>query len=77
MLQQSVALMSNQGADKGPVTNALIDLKLKVEELDPNQIDLEAGWFTRMLGKIPGVGTPLKRYFSRFESAQTTINADA
>jgi len=75
MLQQSVALMSNQGADKGPVTNALIDLKLKVEELDPNQIDLEAGWFTRMLGKIPGVGTPLKRYFSRFESAQTTINA--
>ena len=75
MLQQSVALMSNQGADKGPVTNALIDLKLKVEELDPNQIDLEAAWFTRMLGKIPGVGTPLKRYFSRFESAQTTINA--
>jgi uncharacterized protein YaaN involved in tellurite resistance len=75
MLQQSVALMSNQGAEKGPVTNALIDLKLKVEELDPNKLDLEAGWFARMLGRIPGVGTPLKRYFSRFESAQTTINA--
>lgn len=75
MLQQSVAVMSNQGAEKGPVTNALIDLKLKVEELDPNQLDLEAGWFARMLGRIPGVGTPLKRYFSRFESAQTTINA--
>jgi uncharacterized protein YaaN involved in tellurite resistance len=75
MLQQSVALMSNQGAEKGPVTNALIDLKLKVEELDPNQLDLEAGWFARMLGRIPGVGTPLKRYFSRFENAQTTINA--
>jgi uncharacterized protein YaaN involved in tellurite resistance len=75
MLQQSVALMSNQGADRGPVTNALIDLKLKVEELDPNQLDLEAGWFARMLGRIPGVGTPLKRYFSRFESAQTTIDA--
>lgn len=74
MLQQSVALMSNQAAEKGPVTNALIDLKLKVEELDPNQLDLEAGWFARMLGRIPGVGTPLKRYFSRFESAQTTIN---
>lgn len=75
MLQQSVAVMSNRGAEKGPVTNALIDLKLKVEELDPNQLDLEAGWFARMLGRIPGVGTPLKRYFSRFESAQTTINA--
>jgi uncharacterized protein YaaN involved in tellurite resistance len=75
MLQQSVALMSNQGAEKGPVTNALIDLKLKVEELDPNQIDLEAGWFARMVGHIPGIGTPLKRYFSRFETAQTTISA--
>jgi len=28
-----------------------------------------------MLGKIPGIGTPLKRYFMRFESAQTVIDS--
>jgi uncharacterized protein YaaN involved in tellurite resistance len=28
-----------------------------------------------MLGHIPGIGTPLKRYFSRYESASTTIDA--
>jgi uncharacterized protein YaaN involved in tellurite resistance len=75
MLQQTVAVMANQGAEKGPVTNALIDLKLKVEELDPNQLDLDAGWFTRLAGRLPWVGTPLKRYFSRFESAQTVLDA--
>ena len=75
MLQQSVAVMSSQGAEKGPVTNALIELKLKVEELDPNQLDLEEGWFSRLAGQLPGIGTPLKRYFSRFESAQTVLDA--
>jgi uncharacterized protein YaaN involved in tellurite resistance len=57
------------------VTNALIDLKLKVEELDPNHLDLDAGWFSRLSGKLPFIGTPLKRYFSRFESAQTVLDA--
>jgi uncharacterized protein YaaN involved in tellurite resistance len=75
MLQQTVAVMSNQGAEKGPVTNALIDLKMKVEELDPNELDLDAGWFSRLAGRLPWVGTPLKRYFSRFESAQTVLDS--
>jgi len=48
---------------------------MQVEELDPARIDLEAGWFTRALGQIPGIGSPLKRYFSRYESASTTIDA--
>jgi uncharacterized protein YaaN involved in tellurite resistance len=52
-----------------------VDLKIKVEELDPGKYDLEAGWLTRLLGRIPGVGTPLKRYFSRYESASTVIDA--
>jgi uncharacterized protein YaaN involved in tellurite resistance len=55
------------------VANALINLKMKVEELDPGKFDFEAGWLTRTLGRLPGVGTPIKRYFSKFESAQTVI----
>ena len=55
--------------------NTLIDLKMQVEELDPGKIDLEAGWATRALGMIPGIGSPIKRYFSRYESASTTIDA--
>jgi uncharacterized protein YaaN involved in tellurite resistance len=75
MLKQPVAKLYERSEDGGEVANALVDLKVKVEELDPGKYDLEAGWLTRLLGRIPGVGTPLKRYFSRYESASTVIDA--
>jgi uncharacterized protein YaaN involved in tellurite resistance len=75
LLQQPIKTLSKRGADGGDVANALIDLKMKVEDLDPGKIDLEAGWLTRTIGLIPGVGTPIKRYFSKYESAQTVIGA--
>ncbi len=75
MLQQPIKDLSERGEDGGPVANALIELKTEVEALDPNRFDFSPGWATRALGMIPGVGTPLKRYFSRYESAQTVIDA--
>lgn len=75
MLQQPIHSLSERGADGGPVANALVDLKMQVESLDPTKLDLEPGWATRVIGMLPGVGTPLKRYFSRYESAQTVIDA--
>ena len=75
MLKQAIAALGEQGAEGGPVAKALVDLKFEVEKLDPHKFDFSAGWFTRLLGGLPGVGTPLKRYFSRFESAQTILDA--
>jgi len=75
MLKQAITALGEQGADGGPVANALIDLKIEVEKLDPQRFDFSSGWFARLLGYIPGVGTPLKRYFSRFESAQTVLDS--
>jgi uncharacterized protein YaaN involved in tellurite resistance len=75
MLQQPIQALSERGADGGPVANALVDLKVQVESLDPNKFDFEPGWGSRIVGMLPGVGTPLKRYFSRYESAQTVIDA--
>jgi uncharacterized protein YaaN involved in tellurite resistance len=75
MLKQPMAKLYERSDDGGEVANALVDLKMQVEELDPGKVDLEAGWFTRLLGRIPGVGTPLKRYFTRYESASTVIDA--
>ena len=75
MLQQPVKDLSKHGEDGGPVANALVELKMEVEELDPNRFDFSAGWVTRMLGMIPGIGSAMKRYFSRYESAQTVIDA--
>lgn len=75
MLKQPLTKMMADSEDGGEVARSLVDLKMHVEDLDPAQIDLEAGWFTRVLGYIPGIGTPIKRYFSRFENASTSIDA--
>jgi len=75
MLKQPIKKLTERTQDGGDVGNALIDLKMTVEEIDPGTIDFEAGWFTRLIGLLPGVGTPLKRYFTKYESAQTVIQA--
>jgi uncharacterized protein YaaN involved in tellurite resistance len=75
MLKQPVKKLYENATEGGQVGNALVDLKVKIEELDPGKFDLEPGWMTRMVGMLPFVGTPIKRYFSRYESAKTIIDA--
>ncbi|MFH1153221.1 MAG: toxic anion resistance protein [Pseudomonadota bacterium] len=75
MLKEPIRKLMAKGDDGGQVANALVDLNEQVEELDPAKFDFEPGWFARTLGFIPGVGRPLKRYFIRFESAQTVLDA--
>ncbi|MFL5813716.1 MAG: toxic anion resistance protein [Bdellovibrionia bacterium] len=75
LLKEPIRKLTARSEEGGEVANALIQLKEKVEELDPAKFDFEPGWLSRTLGRIPGVGTPMKRYFSRFESAQTVISA--
>jgi len=75
MLKQPISKLSKSAEDGGPVANALIELKMNVESLDPAGIDFEPGWFSRTLGFIPFIGTPLKRYFARYEAAETVIDA--
>ncbi len=75
MLKQPLTRLMADSEEGGEVAKSLIDLKLQVEELDPTGVNLESGWATRLLGYLPGVGTPIKRYFSRFENASTSIDA--
>ncbi|HEU0200325.1 MAG TPA: toxic anion resistance protein [Burkholderiaceae bacterium] len=75
MLKQPVHKLYEGATEGAPVANALVDLKMKVEELDPGQYDFEPGWATRTLGRLPFVGTPLKRYFSKYESSAAQLDA--
>ena len=75
MLQAPLKEISHGTEDGGEVARSLSDLRIEVEKLDPSGLDTDAGWFTRVVGKIPGVGTPLKRYFMRYESSQTQIDS--
>jgi len=75
MLKQPLTTMLKSGAEGSAVANSLIDLKMQVEDLDPAHFDLNAGWASRVAGYLPGIGTPIKRYFSKYESASTSIDA--
>jgi uncharacterized protein YaaN involved in tellurite resistance len=75
MLKQPVDQLYQQAAAGGDMARAWVDLKMKVEELDPGPFDLEAGWVTRTLGRLPFVATPMKRYFSRYESSRSVLDA--
>ncbi|MCS5709956.1 toxic anion resistance protein [Candidatus Berkiella aquae] len=75
MLKQPISTLSRRAEDGGEVANALIDLKMTVESLDPEKVNFSPGWFSRLLGYIPGVGSSIKRYITKFESAQTVIDA--
>jgi uncharacterized protein YaaN involved in tellurite resistance len=74
MLRQPIKDLSARGTEGGTVANALLDLKMKVEELDPARLDLSPGFLTRVLGMIPGIGSA-EALFLRYESAQTVIDA--
>jgi uncharacterized protein YaaN involved in tellurite resistance len=75
MLKQPLTQMMKSGAEGSAVATSLIDLKMQVEDLDPQHFDLNSGWASRMAGYLPGIGTPIKRYFSKYESASTSIDA--
>lgn len=75
MLNEPLKTLADRADDGGDVAKTLIDLRMRVEELDPAGVDFDSGWFMRLIGQIPGVGTPLKRYFSRYESASPVIDA--
>jgi uncharacterized protein YaaN involved in tellurite resistance len=75
MLKQPLKDMSSHSDEGGGVAKSLIDLKVEVESLDPAKFDFKPGFLNRTLGFLPFIGTPLKKYFSKYESAQTAINA--
>ncbi len=75
MLQAPIKELSRKSSEGSDVGNALLDLQMKVEDLDPNKINFdEPGWFGRTLSLIPGIGKKMKKYFAKYQSSQTTIN---
>lgn len=75
MLQEPIRTLSKGTEDGGPVARALTDLRIQVEDLDPSGVDLNPNGIMRVVGMIPGIGTPIRRYFAKFEKSQTVIDA--
>lgn len=75
MLQTPIRKLAHQGDEGGPVAKALIELRGKMQDLDPQRHDLSTGGVARALSFIPGVGNRMQRYFHKFESTQEALDA--
>jgi uncharacterized protein YaaN involved in tellurite resistance len=74
MLKQPIATLARNTEDGGPVAKSLLDLRDKVEDLNPNKYDFNASSVRRILGKLPFVGSPIRRYFSMFQSSSGVLD---
>ena len=59
MLKQSIHVLAKAGDDGGPVAGSLIELRAKVEELDPNRVDFSMNWLRRLIAMLPFAGKQL------------------
>jgi uncharacterized protein YaaN involved in tellurite resistance len=75
MLEAPIRKLAHQGDDGGPVAKTLVDLRDRMQGLDPNRHKLSDGPLARALSFIPGVGNRLQRYFHKFETAQEALDA--
>lgn len=75
MLRAPMRQLAGQGSDQGPVASGLETLRQQVGRLDPARHAPRGGVLARLLARIPGIPSPLQRYFRRFETAQDALDA--
>ncbi|CAM3952254.1 toxic anion resistance protein [Vreelandella rituensis] len=75
MLQTPLRKLAHQGDEGGPVAKALVDLRGRMEGLDPARHRLAPSALDRVLAIIPGIDSRLQRYFQKFENAQQALDA--
>lgn len=71
MLERPAAAMKNGLVDNSPIGLSLVDLRNKIEELDPSEQNLLAP--RKIFGIIP-FGNSIRDYFRKYQSAQTHLN---
>ncbi|MFL0797782.1 MAG: toxic anion resistance protein [Cellvibrionaceae bacterium] len=73
LLQQPLTKLVNDAEDGSEVGNALIVLQEQTDKINPGKIDFSMGTVRRLLAKIPAIGTPLSRWFAKYQSVEGVI----
>lgn len=76
LLQQPLKRLGQIGGGEGQgIADALTNLKVQFDEIDPARFNFDSGWAGRVASHIPGIGNKLNRYFTKFESSGKVIEA--
>ncbi len=73
MLKTPMATLMKDAEDGGQVANDLLSLQEQVNSINPNRVDFTMSSVRRLLAKLPGVGTPLARWFAKYQAVDTVI----
>ncbi len=66
-------LLSDLDGEGAKIPKDLVDLRMMLDKINPHKIE-KKGFFSKLLGKVPGVGERLKEIAIRYESVQTQID---
>lgn len=73
LLKQPMSKLVNDAEDGGSVAKSLLDLQEQTNLINPNKVDFNIRGLRRIIAKIPGVGTPVSRWFARYQSVDSVI----
>jgi len=66
-------LLNDLDGEGAKIPKDLVDLRMMLDKINPHKIE-KKGFFSKLLGKVPGVGDRLKEIAVRYESVQTQID---
>ncbi|KJF95998.1 toxic anion resistance protein [Photobacterium angustum] len=73
LLKTPLHTLVDDAQDGGGTAKSLLDLRQQVNAVNPNRTDFTMGTIRRLLRFLPFVGTPIAKWFSRYQTAEGVI----
>ncbi len=67
MLNTPLANLSSDNSEGNIISTTIVNLKGQIEEINPAKVNLDSGFFGRLLESITGK-TAISKYFKKFET---------
>ncbi|MCE2571366.1 toxic anion resistance protein [Motilimonas eburnea] len=74
MLKTPLHTLVNDAESGGQTANTLLALQEQVSAVNPNRMDFTMSTVRRLLSFLPFVGTPIAKWFARYQTAEGVIN---
>ncbi|MBP2701202.1 toxic anion resistance protein [Photobacterium lucens] len=73
LLKTPLHTLVDDAQDGGGTAKSLLDLQQQVNAVNPNRTDFTMGTIRRLLSFLPFIGTPIAKWFARYQTAEGVI----
>lgn len=74
LLKAPMSELMQDAEDGSAISNGLLKFQEQASSINPNKYDFNMGGLRRLLSKLPGVGTPLSRWFAKYQLVSQVID---